>query len=219
VTQIVDEHGDVIAALRFEHSLETKRFEGGAGAREQLPRVDGLREVRVRPLAQARLDRVRFSPRRREHDDRGASGSPCAQLVQHFNAIHARHRYVEKNELRLVLFDHAERLVARRSRPDLVPLFGQKRFVESPCVGKVVHDEDVAARRIRPRRGRVRRRGVHHVQDRILSGRSVAPRGTSRRGRTRVKVDPSFSVERTSISPPRARARRLESTSPMPVPG
>ena len=81
VPQIVHEHRDVVAALRLEHALQAEGLERGAHAREELARVDGLREVRVGALLQARLDRVRLAPRRRQHDDRRAAAAARAQAL------------------------------------------------------------------------------------------------------------------------------------------
>lgn len=181
----------------------------------------GFRQVRVGSFPQTGLDRVRFPPGCREHDHCGSPASSGAKLVEHLDAIHSGHRNVQKNELGLVLFDHSERFDARRGRSYLIAVLRQKGFVESSGIGKVVDDEDVAARQFRPRlcrkRGGVRCRG--RAQDRMLPGISPAAIVTSRLGRTSVNVEPSLSVERTSISPPSARASRRESTRPMPVPG
>ena len=115
VPQVVDEHGDVVAPLRLEHALQPEGLERGAHAREELARVDGLRQVGVGALLETGLDGVRLAPRGGEHDHGRASAAPRAKATQHLDAVHAGHRHVEQHELRLVLLDLCS--ARRRSAP------------------------------------------------------------------------------------------------------
>ena len=131
------------------------------------------------------------------------------------------HRHVEQHELGLALVDLAQRLDAALRRAHAVAVLGEDRLVEGERVGEVVDDEHVAARR-RPSVDRRRAVAGRSLQRPVAArGRrhaAAAPgrpdRRRATRGRTSVKVEPSPSLERASISPPSARASRRDSARP-----
>ena len=229
VPEVVHEHRDVVAALRLEHALQPERLERRAHAGQELARVDGLREVRVGALLEPRLDRVRLAPRRREHDDRRArrraaragARSTSTPSIPGIDTSSSTSSGSRSSTI-------AQRLDAARRGAHAVAVVGEERLVEGERVGEVVDDEDVAAG---VADGRERRSLIDGhltaalvgcagaVQRRRRRARRAGPRRRgATRGRTSVNVEPSPSRERTSISPPSARASRRDSASPTPVP-
>ena len=141
----MDQHGDVVAPLRVEHSLEPEFLERCAHAGQKLPGIDRFREVRVRPFLETGLDRMRFAPRRREHDHRRTATAARTQPAQHFDAIESGHRDVEQHELRLPKVDLTQGFHTARGGAYAMAVLRQQGFVEREGIVEVVHDEEVAA--------------------------------------------------------------------------
>ena len=88
----------------------------------EFQRVEGLRDVVVRPEAEPR-DLVGVLGLRREQDDRDVVGLP--DLQHGGEAVHAGHHDVEHHAVHLVLFQQSESLDAVHRRQDLVPFLGE----------------------------------------------------------------------------------------------
>ncbi len=221
MTQVVHQHGDVIPSLRLDNAPQPERLEGGTHPRQQLARIDGLRQVGVGSLLQPRLDGVRLPAGGCEHDDRRPPTPAGPKLSQHLHPVHPGHRDVEKHELRLARIDDPERLEAALGDAHTVAVFRENVVVERERVREVIHDEDVPRSVVQRReRGPLgRRHETASVSDEggALGGEASLV-GAARRGSTSVKVDPSPWRDRTSMSPPSARASLRDSARPTPVP-
>ena len=216
VPQVMHEHCDVIAPLPFEQALQPERLESRPNACQELARVDGLGQVGVGSFLEPRFDRVGLPARRGQHDDGRTPATSGTKPPEHLHPAQPRHRHVEENELRLAFVDLRQGVRAVRGRAYAVTVLGEQRLVEGERVLEVVDDEHIASGIAE--HGDTGTLGHERIFSWPAGAGSIALVRGATCGRTSVNTDPAASREVTSMSPPRALARRLESASPIPVP-
>jgi hypothetical protein len=110
--------------------------------------VDRLREVVLGSLLQG-LDGAPNRPERGHHDDPDL-GVGTSHARQELVPVHSRHSEVGEQDVRALLRDEAERLLAVRRRADLITVFREDRRETRPRRLLVVRDEDRSSRRVHP---------------------------------------------------------------------